>query len=929
VTRSEAELFGISDPRFAARVYLDAPRLYPEADANAYFINARRMLSFCANAPDWREQQPYASHCVGITPLYPQPRRPAWYLRNSSCVADCVLPPQAAPPGYHVLTAPLGRIYGEIDTGPAEEPVRKDVLGVPFLMHMRLSGGMCAQAVCFMATLLMHEHAKDVYGVADITALAGGGTVDELPLAGLDPPKMFRYFRDGQVGLNAEWQFPAYFGQKRDEIGQFPANLGQERDEIGGLRGALQAYLRSDMPVAFPVDSGRLAGLPNRKPPLRHAAIYKANAVQVGIRNADRVSRLNHVVLLVGCDDADRFLLNDTGAYPFLVATADQLYEARRYKDVACQQPGAPIFLPVTPPHVRLPLQVWYKNGKCEKLDEGRPGLLQIAEQVQAGWFPTHRPLRIEPPSDPGQMRLLPLSRFLAEMLLPRSRLLAEMAMPDAAKTVIGEWLKHLRDKEHQWCWVQCTDAVTPSNDTVPSVWLWDATRSPPDAGPDSDTAADYALAVFACGKGGWEKLWAHPRLATPEIPEVPPAVRESLPSDKPRTRPLKPALISSFATKDGLPGALHSWPDKEVACELYAFMRTDAERYLGKPWRLTWHEAKRYWSYGFWARLGDLSRLVSFKGNSDKKAHWVGLQRWRRRPGACWPTSTALDLMAALDDDHDALDGAAEALAREFKAHHIQIVAIATFLPEIVGPSHRRAKAAQATLRFLLHLVKRLKKHGHPISVMELVAGSVIHGVWAGWAERQSEAESRECPTIVANRFPPEKILRRLFEALQSLLADIKEAGVHVAVELEPGPLYALNNQDTLNLFCDIASKPEFKALSPYLALNVDVAHWALAGDIWSDLKGLDLDVPRRVIHAHVSDHGGGHLGDLQIGVVHLLEYFRERLQFVKQASAAKLAELPATPSGPPEKYAAVELEACADDDFVRESVKNLRTRL
>jgi hypothetical protein len=113
------------------------------------------------------------------------------------------------------------------------------------------------------------------------------------------------------------------------------------------------------MPVAFPVDSGRLAGLPNRKPPLRHAAIYKANAVQVGIRNADRVSRLNHVVLLVGCDDADRFLLNDTGAYPFLVATADQLYEARRYKDVACQQPGAPIFLPVTPPHVRLPLQVW------------------------------------------------------------------------------------------------------------------------------------------------------------------------------------------------------------------------------------------------------------------------------------------------------------------------------------------------------------------------------------------------------------------------------------------------------------------------------------------------------------------------------------------------------------------------------------------
>jgi len=896
VTRSEAELFGISDPRFAARVYLDAPDLYPPEDANAYFINARRMLTFCANVPGWGQRQAYAKHCQ-IKHLHPQPCRPAWYLRESSCIADCVLPPTAAPTGYHVLTAPLGRVYGEIDTGPVEAPIREDVRGVPFLKHMRLGGGMCAQAVCFMATLLMHDDANGVHGVADITALAGGGMDEELPLAGLSPPEMFRYFRDERVGLNADWQFPA--------------SMGRERDESGWLQGALQAYIRSGMPVVFLVDCGRLAGLPNRRPALVNPAIYPWNEVGFKLRRPERVGKLHHAVLVIGCDEGDRFLLNDAATFPFLEASAGQLYEARLYRDDACTEPAVPIFLPVTPACVRMPLQEWYRDGVCANPDDRHPGLLQIAQLLQTGWFPPDRPLEVRVPCDPGGMKLVPLSRLGA-------------VVPDGARPVAEAWLEALPDEEDLWCWVQCIEAVTATDQPITSVWLWDATRAPPDTLPRREEATDYCLAVFANGRNGWESLWVHPALAKARVKTSSPAAPAPPPSGTPAGDTLRPALISSFATEGGLPAALRDWPDKEVGCELYVFMRPDAERYLKKSWELRWRELKNYCSYGFMARFFDLLRLWPFGKASGTGKRWRGLRRWRRRPSARWPTSTALEMMASLAGDKDALGRVAQSLADEFKSSGIRIVAIATFLPEVVGTSHRTADAADAALRFLFNLAGRLReKHDHPVSVVEIVAGSVIHGVWPGRTQRQSEADGRESPTFVANRFAPERIFARLLASLQSMVEDIVEAGVHVAVELEPGPLYTLGSLKTLNRFCSVVK--DYPKLSPYLSINVDVAHWALAGDIWSRIGGLDPSVWRRVIHAHVSDHGRGHLGDLRLGVVHPLGYFRDCLQFVKQASAADLAEL-ATGR---EKHVAVELEACAEMTFVTKSVTDLQSIL
>ena len=78
-------------------------------------------------------------------------------------MGDCVLPIPTRLKDFHVLREKLGKIYGE----------EYDIPGTPYIRHIDLAGGgLCAQAVCFMATLLLHRYARGVYGLADITILA-------------------------------------------------------------------------------------------------------------------------------------------------------------------------------------------------------------------------------------------------------------------------------------------------------------------------------------------------------------------------------------------------------------------------------------------------------------------------------------------------------------------------------------------------------------------------------------------------------------------------------------------------------------------------------------------------------------------------------------------------------------------------------------
>jgi hypothetical protein len=174
IARSETELFGISMPRFAFRAYL-SPRS---------FVNARRISTFGELATSWGrppvDYYPFFDHCVAT-------KSPAETISQSSCIGDSLLEPPTwlDQRKYHVLTTELGLAYGE----------HGEIHGTPFVNHVRLGGGWCAQAVCLMATALCQETARGIYGVAEITALASDQDSSVLDLGGMTPDKICNYFK--------------------------------------------------------------------------------------------------------------------------------------------------------------------------------------------------------------------------------------------------------------------------------------------------------------------------------------------------------------------------------------------------------------------------------------------------------------------------------------------------------------------------------------------------------------------------------------------------------------------------------------------------------------------------------------------------------------------------------------------------------------
>src|SRR6266540_720720 len=138
ISRSECELFGLSMPRFAFRLYLDSN--------HASFINIRRLGTMCAQSRAWGRRRPDSAQWRQIPFIQEvQPRgHPAWVLCKNVCIADCLLqmPEQVlrfnsdgtakdiTTDRLHVLTTHLGGAYGE----------REGVRGTPFARNMPLVG---------------------------------------------------------------------------------------------------------------------------------------------------------------------------------------------------------------------------------------------------------------------------------------------------------------------------------------------------------------------------------------------------------------------------------------------------------------------------------------------------------------------------------------------------------------------------------------------------------------------------------------------------------------------------------------------------------------------------------------------------------------------------------------------------------------------
>jgi sugar phosphate isomerase/epimerase len=331
IMRTEAELFGVSSPRFGYR-------LYPNGRDNCAVVNIRRLQTL-EDSINHRYEALRSALPILENPTAQARTAPARYtLTHQSCVADCLLsPPQRLPalfedrgltPGaFAFLAAPLlTKVYGETLPAQADTDIPTST---PYAMTVDISGGVCAQACCFMATALLHEYAAGVYGLAEITFLAHKRPPDRITIAGLSEINMMTYFSN--VGLRT--------------IPQQPKSL-VEGTRVRALAQALASYAVSRIPVIATVDMSKLASF---KPATFEWSFYEANGF---LSNAAEAvpKHTKHAVLIVGADlDLKGFWISDPSAMPFMSILAEH------FEDIGHDnKPG--VYLPVTPREIHVPL---------------------------------------------------------------------------------------------------------------------------------------------------------------------------------------------------------------------------------------------------------------------------------------------------------------------------------------------------------------------------------------------------------------------------------------------------------------------------------------------------------------------------------------------------------------------------------------------
>lgn len=280
----------------------------------------------------------------------------------------------------------------------------------------------------------------------------------------------------------------------------------------------------------------------------------------------------------------------------------------------------------------------------------------------------------------------------------------------------------------------------------------------------------------------------------------------------------MKASLITSFSVL-GFEDALANWPQDLPYAELYAFFRNDF-------------------------------RVFCKNIKSIQKILHEHVE-----------TESALCLMSRLgssDGNDPAIGDLAKYIYEIFSEKKISVIGLATFLP---GLSDGINSTPWQALRFILKLTVELKKIGCNIKVIELVGGGVAH---SGFSDlRLKDDKSTAVVMLDTDEFVISNLLTTLTQICE--LDEFKAAAVKFAIELEPGPFYAIRDVKTLLLFKKILQEKHSQLIG-LVGLNLDIAHWNLAG-ISTEFYG---DTFKSLIfHSHASDHGIGHFGDAALGSI------------------------------------------------------------
>jgi len=681
---------------------------------------------------------------------------------------------------------------------------------------------------------------------------------------------------------------------------------------------AFHSYIMSDVPLIVPVDLGRMWGdLPDDAPP----SIVAKNGLPLKRKEGWKPKKLPHAVVVVGChrSNPEEFLLNDSATYPFLKATLDDLHLVRHYIDEVPDRmlpkgdQQAMEFISVTPKGVQLPLlsipvREQYVGGRWP-VSELHAGLLRRAQSAHTGWatgLPGAVPRYDVGSYDPGKLRL---ADFRVEGQELAKRL--EFLPPEGAALLAAEVAADRLARK--WYWIQYLDRPDVGKQTSSSIWLWNAEEKP---SPDGLQFRRYLAGVFSksVATGQWKVDYispdsygeaalpaksvqaAEPRAGAagdvdcPAGPSQAPGV-----STKPGKRRLKPSLISSFCTAGPSwwrtvplgpynPNTYQPPVGRAIAAEVYLMMEPEAKK---------WAERLTYPRQGYF----DLRAL-----------------KWKHAT-----PSTAVEFLARLNRKEVRL--IAERLATNFERHNrdrpddqkSRIVAIASFVPEITrAVGSREGKLAVAAIGALVQFARDLWELGHEPRIVELVAGSRIQGICAQQVKGAPDINYYAC--LLDEDTAWSRLLGNLEAAVQYIPR--KEKRIALALELEPGLYFLLRDAVTVDR---LARKlTESPALRSRVGLNLDVAHWRIAGIDPATVRQ-NPAVRGRIVHAHISGHHRcAHFGDIPLFELNQPGDFAPWLDLLDDLVGASEGEGSLKFSS----FVSVEYEAAKDPGLVRKSV-------
>lgn len=450
ITRADAECFGVAMPRFAIRLYLD-----PEGDS---FINLRRAARFHERL---RVERPPFGWAGRLSPSESRNLRTDINFDAAAAsvapdfpgiLADSVLqvPPQLEPE-YAIRVR---------DFNPMYDARARRAIGTSYVYHKGV--GQCSDACCFMASMMLYEHVRNIYALIEIQAIAANPQLGEVAFSGLTPLEIKSYFENARVHLSA--------------IPQVVEGANYDRQDERLLAIALRAYTKSGCPVIVYTDLRRMFGVASPNCTVDVQPIYGAEGLNVTLNSAtvpaqDR--RWPHAVLVIGSstDNSDWFVFHDPAVMPYVEATSGQLLAGSPYSSDIMNSLHRGWIQPVTAPGVKMPLFDTEQLAGSERVRLA--GLRSIAAEWLTRFHERDKALGIEDDWLVGDLLNAEYRLLQCQDLLSRGVSIVEDIV--GRDSFIADHFRSLArsvppSKNGAWVWIQVMRS---------EVWVWNASAEP------------------------------------------------------------------------------------------------------------------------------------------------------------------------------------------------------------------------------------------------------------------------------------------------------------------------------------------------------------------------------------------------------------------------------------------------------------------